>query len=377
MRNNVIKKLLAGIFLFLLWAPMLQQNLKVFKGGELRGAYVVPTDTALTAQTWFNGIYAARETNFLRSSFGFQGDVIRLYNQIQYNVFDIAGTENVVIGKQGYIYEQRYIDSYYGKNFTGDEKLIKRAAAAKELQDTLARHGIFLFTVFAPGKGSFYPEYIPNNKRRKRGKTSIESCVAAYKKAGVNYIDFESYLISIKDTSKYPLYSRGGIHWTYYGEVLVFDSILKYIKGATNYSLPSLKIKSIQVTDQPRFRDCDAGDALNLISLGYHDTLAYPDFAFSDTNKRTLNFMAVGDSYYWMMQLYFTPLVFDNCSFWYYMGNLYSNRAAPVQSADASKQVKDIVLKQNVICIIQTDAGLAEPGLGFFDLANSKFKANR
>src|SRR5579872_5274432 len=117
MKNNLPKYLLFGLFLFLLWAPMLQNRFNVFKGGELKGAFVKPDDIHFSFKNWFDGTYAPKKEGYIRSSFGFQGDLVRLYNQIDYSIFKIANTDNVVVGNDDYLYEDRYIISYYGRDF--------------------------------------------------------------------------------------------------------------------------------------------------------------------------------------------------------------------------------------------------------------------
>lgn len=355
-----------------LWAPWLQNWLYVFKGGELKGAFVVPPDIPFTSKDWFNGTYSQKKETYLKASFGFLGDVVRFYNQLNFELFDVVSTDNVVVGKQHYLYEQRYIDSYYGTDFAGEKKIRDQVAALKQLQDTLQQHGIFLFMVFAPGKGTFYPQYIPDNLRKVKKRTNYDACADACRDMHINYIDFEKYFLAMKDTSRYKLYARGGIHWSYYGDVLAFDSMMRYVKQKTGFQLPRFKIDTIITKTKPQFRDNDAIEALNLIYAKDNDTLAYPQFSANDTASN-LNFMVVGDSYFWQMQVWMTPLIFKDCSFWYYFVNIYSNHRPLVEQADAHRQLKDILLHQNIICIMETDAALGNFGLGFPEEANEKF----
>ena len=371
MKKSGLKYFLAAVFLLALWAPSLQKGLNIFKGGELHGAYVAPQDIPFTLKDWFNGTYSENKEAYLKGSFGFQGDVIRLYNQLNFDFFNIASTENVVVGKQGYIYEQRYIDSYYGTDFVGEKNIRDKAGALKQLQDTLQQHGIFLFMVFAPGKGTFYPEYIPDNKQKAKHRTNYQACIDACRDMNINYIDFEKYFLAIKDTSRYRLYTRGGTHWSYYGDVLAFDSIMRYVKQKTTFKLPRFKMDTIVTKTKPQFRDNDAADAMNLIYASKRDTLAYPQFSATDTASN-LNFMVVGDSYFWQMQIWMTPLIFKDCSFWYYFIRIYSNHRPLIEGTDAHRQLKNILLQQNIICIMETDAALSDFGFGLPEEANKK-----
>ena len=377
MKSTFIKYLVAGFLLLALWAPQVQDGLQIFKGGELNGAFTKPDDIVFSFENWFNGTFALKKEEFLRTSFGFQGDMVRLHNQIDYTLLREVNANGVVLGKDDYLYEQAYIDSYYGEDFAGHEEIKKRAAMLKELQDTLQNHGIFLFIAFAPGKGSFYPEYIPDNhKPAKKGITNYEVCIESCKREGLNFIDLRRYFLDMKDTSGYRLYPRRGIHWSNYGDVLAFDTIVHYLRQKSGFKMPELKIDSIQVTTHPRSRDNDAGLSLNLIERFDRDTLAYPFFSATDTN-RILNFMAIGDSYYWNMQLFNSPLIFKNSLFWYYYDNIYSNDLPVILNKEAHARLKEFILKQNIICIMQTDAGLSNLGFAFPEQANAMFKQQK
>lgn len=374
MKNSKGKYYLLSFFLLLLWAPMVQQTFDVFTIPELQGAFVKPDNIILTSENWFSGDYGRKKEDFIRSDFGFHAVLVRLYNQIQYSFFNQACTKNVVIGKDDYIYEDRYIDAYYGRDFIGDEAIEVRTQQVKELQDTLKNYGIFLFTVFTPGKGMYYPEFIPENKRGPRTRTNYEAYIDAYNRNGLNYIDFEKYFIAMKDTSRYPLYTRGGIHWTYYGEVLAIDSIIRYLHKNAGMKRTALTVNSIKTSTVPEFRDNDAASAMNILKELNRDTLAYPQLSYNDSLKQ-FNFFTVGDSYYWDMQLHFAPFLFNDSWFWYYYNKMYGWNGTTIDIEYSKPRISDILIMKNVVCIFQTDAALTNLGWGFFWDANTKFKS--
>ena len=234
-----------------------------------------------------------------------------------------------------------------------------------------------MFVAFAPGKAAFCPEYIPDRYRQTEKKpTNYEAYVEACKKQGLNYIDLTSYLLSMKDTSRYRLYPRRATHWSYYGDFLAFDSIIHYLQQKSGFKMAGLRIDSIQLDTHPRWRDNDIGSTLNLIAEFNKDTLAYPFFSATDTN-RTLNLLAIGDSYYDNMQSYNSPLIFKNSWFWFYYVNIQRSGLPKIEDKEAHTRLKEIILRQNIICIIQTDGGLRDFGYTFIDQANEVFKLQK
>lgn len=374
MSSKYTKYFILWVFFILLWLPMLQDNLHIFKKGELKGAYTLPSDFAFDFKPWFNGSYAENKGEFLKSCFGLRPDFVRIYNQLKYWFFRTSVNERIVIGKENYLYEQNYIDEYYGTNYVGEDEIAKKVGSLKEIQDTLASRGILFFTVFAPGKGSFYPEYIPDSEIKPTPKhTNYSSYISLCNKAQVNFIDFRAWFQAMKDTSRYRLFPRCGVHWSIYGDYLAADSLVRYVEAKTGKDLPDLKIDSIQLSTRPRNRDYDAGDGLNLITEFFTDTLAYPYFSVSWQGKYQLSNLTIGDSYYWVMTTSTSPAVFKEVDFWYYFTDYWS-----LNNHTASKDnLKDALYNHQVVCLMYTDASLSGFGSKFLETALEQFHQNK
>jgi len=84
----------------------------------------------------------------------------------------------------------------------------------------------------------------------------------------------------------------------------------------------------------------------------------------------------MGDSYYWNMHIYMSSMEFRNCAFWYYFDNIYFQNAPMISAVEAHAHLKEILLRQNIICIMETDAALGSLGLDLPEQANAAFKNN-
>ena len=129
------------------------------------------------------------------------------------------GTAWVVIGKDGYLYENGYINEYLGTapkyvNVTDDE-LISRAETLKYIQDALAQKGIAFCVAISPSKAGNLPQFIPDFY--KTDHITPEGYIRPYirfkkflEDKGVYFVDSETVYKSVGLTNTFP---KTGIHW--------------------------------------------------------------------------------------------------------------------------------------------------------------------
>ena len=144
------------------------------------------------------------------------------------------GTMWVVVGKNGYLYENGYINEYTGAapkyiNVTDDE-LINRAEALKDIQDELEARGIAFCVVISPSKAGSLPQFIPDF-HVKEYPPLISGYVRPYirfkqflEDKGVYFIDSATVYESIGLTNTFP---RTGIHWNLMAAFETVDAVVE------------------------------------------------------------------------------------------------------------------------------------------------------
>jgi hypothetical protein len=76
-----------------------------------------------------------------------------------------------------------------------------------------------VLVILAPGKASYFPEFIPDEMATiTKLNTNYEGYKAELKESTVPFIDAHQWFRNMKDTSRYPLFPKCGIHWSKYGE---------------------------------------------------------------------------------------------------------------------------------------------------------------
>lgn len=240
------------------------------------------------------------------------------------------------------------------------------------------KKGVDFFIVFAPGKGSFYSEYIPDYLRQPfcPDSTNYSYYKNNFDELGINNLDLKSYFLSMKDTSRYPLYSNTGVHWTEYGCYVAGKEIVNYIEKLRKIKLPKIKIQSIETISLSgaKSTDYDAANLMNLFTTVPHPKVAIPKLRFeSDSSTIKPNFLCVSDSYFaGIINTKIPSSVFTNYRYW-----LYNNNANPEnflrKKKHNKKELKNTIEKQDVICVLSTDATLSQYSYGFIDEAYELF----
>lgn len=364
---------LGGIFL-LLFLPLAQSTFNLKKWVRpLKGAYEEKQDTALTLQTWFSERFQQKKNDYLNQHFGFHNYYVLLNNQVDFSLFKKANASHVIIGKHNFLFEDDYINAYYGKNFLGEEKIKERFAKLKKAQELLRKQGILLEIVFSPGKASFYPEYIPEYAHGKKKESNYEAMCRLAKEEKVHVVDFNGWFQKIKYTSLYDLYPRGGIHWSNYGALIAMDSLRKDIEASIRVKMNSFVVKEVNFSDSLIEPDNDIADALNLFTRVKPLPMPYAKYDWVTEGAVKPRALFIGDSYFW--NWYYQGLVnniFDNATFWYYNQTVYPE--SEKIRAVAQLSFKDEVMKQRVVVLMATESNIQDIGWGFVDKVLAEFK---
>lgn len=361
------------LMLVLGFLPWIQGSFQLIKEQKLHGAVAKIENPSFNIESWFQDSFQKSKEEYLNSEFGFRTFFVRLNNQIDFSLFGKVHAKQVVRGKENYFYEYNYIPAYYGLDFIGEEKIESTMKQLKTIQDSLAsRNKTFIFVMTA-SKGQFYPEYFPDSCTYSKSKANYEVYMQKAKDLGVNCIDFNSYFLSLKNNSKYPLYSKYGIHWTHYGACLATDSIIHYIEQNRNMDLPELSWDSVRL-EPAHDDDRDIELGLNLLLPFEEQILAYPNARFENVGiSQKPSAMAIADSYYWSLFNLNIHEAFSRNEFWYYYYKIYVFGKEGFVVADdltLNKALKDF----DVLILLGTDVNLNSLGWEFIEKAEEQLK---
>ncbi|MCK4407216.1 MAG: hypothetical protein KAV44_06045 [Bacteroidales bacterium] len=374
-----IKNIIYSIVLILLILPFIQEQLDIFKINPLKGSFKKLEEPEFSFSTYYSGEFQNKYNDYLEQNIGFRPFFIRVNNQIAFSVYDTALASWVIIGKRNYLYEKNYITAYLGKDFIGKEKIDNKIEKVKFLQDTLQKIGVKLVLIFAPGKASFYPEYIPDKYNPSEKTISnydyyTKRCI----EEGINHINFSEYFIQLKDTSRYLLVPKCGIHWSLYGVAIAIDSLKKYMEKSQNIKIPDIIWDTIEVTKDLRDTDYDIADGMNLLFTIPHQKMAYPKLLFEkNPDKIKPNVITIADSYYWnIFGAGMATQLFGNNSFWYYNKMAHNTEYSEPKKVDELNLKKEIE-SQDFIFLLASEINLHKFAFGFIDKAFELYSTDK
>lgn len=367
-----LKCLLMIAIMIVLLSGSLQKHFGIFRSKPLAGFHVPADRPRFTMNEWMSGTYQEKLRISSDDSMAFRGWLVRLYNQLDYSLFGLANAQKIIAGREGYLFADNYLDAWLGNDFIGKPFIEDKVRCLKFIQDYLwNKDSILVLVVFTPSKGYFYPEHIPERFLKKRKEhRNHDYYVQQCREAGIRYIDFNEWFLRMKDTSRYVLYPKTGIHWSSYGSFLCADSLRRYLEVNLGRSLPRMETESVELSDTARDYDDDMDQTMNKIWKIPHPPMAYPRFRFVyDSVRPKPRALVIGDSFYWFWHRSgIIANTFANEQFWFYNWDRYPE-SFQTPSTVGSIDFKAALLQQDIIILLQTNGGFGEVGYGWIDMA--------
>lgn len=374
MNSTRLTAVIFTLFMAVLWFPAIQKIFTLKWEKPLMGDIPALKEVRFSWDNWTSEEYQKYTVEKINQSFGFRPYFVRLHNQLCFSLFNKANARDIIVGKKNYLFEKKYIDSFLGKDFIGENKIAEQVNKLKIVADSLLKRNIKLFVMISPGKGFFFPEYIPEKLLKQKKITNYEVYLMKFKESGINCVDFNKYFLEQKKTSRYPMFPKTGVHWSSYGVSLVTDSLIKYIESTLQCDLPGIVTDTVEIPRIPRNYDMDIEDAMNLLFSIKKPRYGYPVYHFEEKpDAQKPSVLTIGDSFWW--GIYYSQMsekVLSAHEFLYYNMQSYKPGDPAPKDVNTDSYIKNI-LSYNII-ILQSSEGLLQSfPWGFTDIMFSFF----
>jgi len=348
------------VFIFFcatLFFPLIQQHTKIIKEKPLQGFFNIEDYPTLNWEKWSTGEYQKQFETASNDNVGFHDFFVELQSQLNYSIYNISKIQSVVVGKEGYLYVRNYIDAVNGNDFMGSAYINLQIEKAKVVDSVLKSKNIDLLFAIAPGKGSYFPEYIPDVYKNNKYPDSTN--YACYKKAfsisALNFIDLREYFLKIKDTCKYPVFSQVGVHWGEYACSIAAQQLIKEMEKIKKIKIAEIKITDLTPNDNLISYDKDALSLMNMFETPKFYSMPTPTIKCEVHNQQKL--LSISDSYFSnIVPLGIIDQIFPNYEYW-----IYGKKDIPRTKLVEAIESKDIIL------IMATDATLSKFPYSFID----------
>lgn len=159
--------------------------------------------------------------DYIADHFFLRQELISVGNWLSANVFQTSGAENVVLGKDGWLYYTDTLPDYsYEDQMTARESFCAFHNLSLMAEYAQSTGKAFLFAV-APNKNALYPDYMPENILRRENKAWM-ALTSQLDYLQIPYVDLYDAFLQEDEV----LYFAHDSHWNSKGAALVADTIL-------------------------------------------------------------------------------------------------------------------------------------------------------
>lgn len=347
----------------LLVLPGLLAILGIPVARPLRGAYVAPEKPVWTLRSWFNSSYQEQADDYLAWQLTIKAPLVRIRNQFLYSALDRPAPRFVVKGKQEYLYEDAYIKATYGMDYRGAVVWDSIVNSLNTSAEALRAMNIPLIVVLAPGKASFFPEYIPDRyEPYRKDSTNYEALRGRLINGSVKLVDLHAWFRYLKEKegkgNVYPLFPKTGTHWSTYGMHLAADSITRFLAQTLDTVLPRWEYLPTGSTRELQDQDRDIEESLNLLWPIPNIPMQYPELKIRDSGSYRPRGAIIADSYFWnMFNKGFCSQLMDSGEFWYYADQVYPQSfESPLQLS--VEHIRNSLKRSDFLILLSTDGTL-------------------
>ncbi|MFL5763759.1 MAG: alginate O-acetyltransferase AlgX-related protein [Bacteroidia bacterium] len=290
--------------------------LGIIKDLPLSGYYRLPGKVELSAKSYLNGSFQDSVDLYVGRKMGLVPGFTRVHHQLEYSAFDKLHAYDVHAGLDNYLF--RYCPGCITAGTFDKAMLDEYITRYLIFQDSLKAAGKNIVWIIAPDKNFIYSEKLsPELKHPDEISGFYWTLKKEFRRRGVNFIDFNELAWREKNKFEFPVFTKGGVHWSQAYAARCFDSLCQYLSERT-----PVKIKNevqYRKADKAWDSDIDMESASNLL-IPVSEGPFYLADVTSESNAKKKKLLLIGDSftYAWTWPGYVAKCFDPASEFWYY-----------------------------------------------------------
>lgn len=162
--------------------------------------------------------------DYISENFGFRQEMITADHMLTAKLFQVSGTDKVILGKQGWLFYTETLEDFKGIPTMTERQYYAAARSLALMQEYFRKKGSrFLFTI-APNKNSLYPQFMPYYAQQLWNEGNAEKLEKQIRLQQVEYADL-FYALSKEQAGAEILYHSLDSHWNNRGAVLAYKAL--------------------------------------------------------------------------------------------------------------------------------------------------------
>ena len=169
--------------------------------------------------------------NWFSKHFAYRDRLVTAFSHLRESVFR-TGNDQVIVGKNGFLFFSETLDCYTGANPMTEEELEDAAEAVANLSAYAAERGVPFLFVCAPNKNTVYGEYMPSSIPKREEETDVSDLTRLLNLLdgrGVKTLDLRPVLEAEKNAGDRLLYHKRDTHWNGEGARIAAKAILEAV----------------------------------------------------------------------------------------------------------------------------------------------------
>lgn len=359
-----LQKILIIIVLLLLNAPWLSDVLGFKEPHPLHGESTIIEAPEFSFANLWRGKFQTSVDDFSRTNFLLRGMAIRTRNEIDYSLFCERHAKSIIAGSEGYLFEENYVLAALGLDAISEDIVSERVSRLSRLSIAT---GVPFLVILAPGKGSYFREFLPKEYLEIMGQSEnrmYEMWLDQLVLKGLRFLDLNSFFRLCTE-----VFPKNGIHWSEWAQVdainMISDTLLDILPDSLRPA--RLMIDSSYRSTIMEGTDDDIEQGLNLwrnipdLEATYYNTHWEDVPAF----KRP-RILVIADSYAWgLVNKGLLREGYRDSEFWFYnLGvhgpNIVQKGASPqtVHGFSTKAEFEQVISGFDAVVLLSTDANL-------------------
>lgn len=224
-----MKKLLYGIYSVLFFAVCAVPGAMLLKPSEdstAENRQLAEMPVFQDENGNFNRDWNTQFQAYVSDHFGFRQELVRADSKLKANLFHVSAEEDVIIGKDGWLYYTPTVNDYIGRATVSNLGLQNIMRNLELMQEYTESKGSQFFVTVVPNKNTVYPEYMPDYYKNYGTPNNLENLQALLFDSDLNYISLKDSLIQETENSEIPIYHKQDTHWNNTGALLGYRAIM-------------------------------------------------------------------------------------------------------------------------------------------------------
>ena len=259
---------IAFVFLFFamlcypLWGRYIGRNV------TLSGVTLTTDQPELSWSGIWTGEYQSQSNTHYEETFEGRNLLIKLRSQLLYSVFNESPNENVVIGKDQYLYDPAYIlqELSAEDHVATDEYFADLKSRLLAFQQLLSEKGKELYIFVTPNKAYYEKEEIPWNYRMLETDevNNITRLRAMLETTDLHYLIARDYIDAERETMDVPVFYSTGIHWSRPWGARSAMALYDVMRQNSRFELSDIALETYPYSGEIEWPDADLYQSLNL-----------------------------------------------------------------------------------------------------------------